>query len=424
MVERLALVLAYRYPGKYALNVLAGALESRPELEDVEFHFAREYGTLEAAARGALDAGRRTVVAWSSYSPGFPEVVEEHRLLRATLGDRFVSVIGGVHAIGETKETLDAGFDLVCTGEGERALIDLMLRLQEARDWREALGFARRVDGREVRTARGEPIALDDFPAFAAKHGHVGAIEITRGCIYACRFCQTPFSAKARFCHRSVENVAHWIRTLRGLGRRDVRFITPTSLSYGATGETPDLAAVEALLAKAREAAGPDGRIYFGTFPSEVRPEHVTPEALTLLRKYVDNDNLIIGGQSGSQQVLERSRRGHGVEEILRAARIAIEGGFVPNVDFILGLPGEGPSEIAETVALMKRLAELGAKVHGHTFMPLPGTPFRDAAPGKIEEPTRVELERLASKQQLYGQWKLQERLAMQLAGRRVTKAE
>ena len=32
------------------------------------------------------------------------------------------------------------------------------------------------------------------------------ALEITRGCVYACSFCQTPFMFKARFRHRSVGN--------------------------------------------------------------------------------------------------------------------------------------------------------------------------------------------------------------------------
>jgi B12-binding domain/radical SAM domain protein len=423
-VAPIAVVFSYQYPGKYALNVLAGALESRPELDEVELHFPRDLEGLERKTRDAIERGCRTVVAWSSYSPSFPRTVEELRTLRAALGDRFLAITGGVHAIGETADALRAGFDLVCTGEGERPLIDLLLRLREGRDPLEALGFARRVDSKEVRTPRGEPVQLDEFPAFAAKHRLIGAIEITRGCIYACRFCQTPFASKAKFRHRSVDNIAHWIRVIRATGRRDVRFISPTSLSYGATGEAPNLAAVEELLAKSREAAGPDGRLYFGTFPSEVRPEHVTAQALALLKRYVDNDNLIIGGQSGSERVLEQSRRGHGVEAIVRAAQIAVECGFVPNVDFILGLPGEGPSEIAQTVELMKRLAELGAKVHGHTFMPLPGTPFRDQPPGKVDEVTRLELERLASKQMLYGQWKQQELMAAEIAVRRARSAE
>jgi hypothetical protein len=38
-------------------------------------------------------------------------------------------------------------------------------------------------------------------------------------------------------------------------------------------------------------------------------------------------------------------------------------------------LPGEQPEDVDATVALMEKLAALGARVHGHTFMPLPGRP-------------------------------------------------
>jgi radical SAM superfamily enzyme YgiQ (UPF0313 family) len=143
-----------------------------------------------------------------------------------------------------------------------------------------------------------------------------------------------------------------------------------------------------------------------------VRPEHVTAEALKVLKRWVDNDNLIIGGQSGSDEILLKSHRGHDVEAIERAVRISIEGGFVPNVDFILGLPGESPDHVAQTVALMQRLTAMGARVHGHTFMPLPGTPFRDAPPGDLDAKTRTELDRL----KVYGHWKQQVAVARALA--------
>lgn len=141
-----------------------------------------------------------------------------------------------------------------------------------------------------------------------------------------------------------------------------------------------------------------------------------------MLRRYVDNDNLIIGGQSGSERVLESSRRGHDVESIVRACRVALEAGFLPNVDFILGLPDEAREDVQVTVALMNRLADLGARVHGHTFMPLPGTPFRDTAPGAVDEKTRVELERLSSAQRRYGHGKAQLVTARELAHRRDSK--
>ncbi|MBK7860445.1 MAG: TIGR04013 family B12-binding domain/radical SAM domain-containing protein [Archangiaceae bacterium] len=403
------------YPAKAAMAVLAGAIEERPELKAVSVRLARNLEELHEELSAALARADTTLVGFSFYSPSFPEALAQLNALKAAHPTGWTSIAGGVHATAETEAVLDAGFDLVCVGEGERAIIDLLTRARDGLPLQGALGFAWR-GGRGPKPA---PVDLNDFPPFAPQTGLYGAIELTRGCIYACRFCQTPFMSKARFRHRSVENVRHWVRVMVASGRRDARFISPTSLSYGSADASVNLDAVEALLAACRGELGRERRLFFGTFPSEVRPEHVTPEALKVLKRWVDNDNLIIGGQSGSDAVLRESRRGHDAEAIVRAARICVENGFVPNVDFIFGLPGEGPSQMRETVALMNRLAELGAKVHGHTFMPLPGTPFREAPPGDVPLDVRTELDRLASQGRLYGHWRAQIATARELAERR-----
>jgi hypothetical protein len=67
----------------------------------------------------------------------------------------------------------------------------------------------------------------------------------------------------------------------------------------------------------------------------------------------------------------------------------------------------------------MRQLGELGAKVHGHTFMPLPGTPFRDEEPGDVAETAKTELDRLASQGRLYGSWRAQIEVAREIAERR-----
>lgn len=421
--HKVSLVLSYRYPGKYAFNVLAGALQEDELAGRVEVHFPSNFETLKAATEQAAARGGPVVVAWSFYSMGLPEAEAEHRALRAALPDvRFLSLAGGVHATAEPEQTLRAGFDFVAVGEGEHTIRSLVDRLGRGEDPAGTHGLWRLVDGKVKSNGRGEGVDLDAFPPFASHRHRYGAIELTRGCIYACRFCQTPYMAKARFRHRSVENTARWVKAIRDAGKTDIRFISPTSLSYGSQDGNVNLDAVEALLSAVRAAAGPDGRVYFGTFPSEVRPEHVTPEALRLLKKYVDNDNLIIGGQSGSDRVLTQSKRGHDVETIRRAVDIAVGCGFVPNVDFILGLPGEESEDVRATVELMHQLADKGARVHGHTFMPLPGTPFRNAAPGQVDGPTRLALERLASRGMLYGHWKAQQKTAAELAERRTNR--
>jgi B12-binding domain/radical SAM domain protein len=199
-------------------------------------------------------------------------------------------------------------------------------------------------------------------------------------------------------------------------GLRDVRFITPTCLSYGSPGPDPDLDAVEELLSGVREELPPHGRIFFGSFPSEIRPEHVTPEAMRLLKRYVANDNVIIGAQSGSDRVLAAAGRGHGVQPVRDAVRIAVEHGFRPNVDFIFGMPGETEDDLRASLRLASDLADLGARIHTHTFMPLPGTPWRDAEPAFIPLEAMRHLDRLAQRGDAYGHWRKQADHATRLA--------
>jgi B12-binding domain/radical SAM domain protein len=412
-------VWAYRRTGKFAFHVLTGALANDARTASVPIVFANGVDAVAAAVRDALRTSRGSVlVGWSFYSPDFAAMAAELCAVRAQIADaRVLHVAGGVHASAEPEATLRAGFDLAAVGEGERVVVELVHALAAGPDPRAVAGIVSLgSDGSVRRNARPERIALDDYPPFGPTHDRFGPIEITRGCVYACRFCQTPYFAGASFRHRSVANVRHWARFLVGRGFRDFRFLTPTSLSYGAAGAEPDLAAVEALLAGVRVEIGPQRKLWFGTFPSEVRPEHVTPSSLALLRRFADNKALILGGQSGSDRVLAASARGHDAAAVERAAALCVEHGFVPHVDFLFGLPGEQPADVDATLQLMDRLVARGARVHGHTFLPLPGTPFRKAAPGALTDDVRRRLRQLASKGQLYGQWEQQEATARELA--------
>lgn len=52
-----------------------------------------------------------------------------------------------------------------------------------------------------------------------------------------------------------------------------------------------------------------------------------------MLKRYVANDNIIIGAQSGSDRVLAASGRGHGTAPVRDAVRIAVECGFLPQAE-------------------------------------------------------------------------------------------
>lgn len=414
-----SLVFNYRKIGRYGLNAICGAVEACADLDDMPVVFARDGDGLEDAARRAAAAGT-AVVAWSFYSPGFAESAAELDAFRERFDDpRVLHIAGGPHASAEPEMTLRAGFDAVAIGEGERTIVDFLRALRAGSDWREVRGIACIDDGKLRRNAAGELVDLDDCPPFPTRAPYSGPIEITRGCVFACSFCQTPFVSKARFRHRSVENVCHWIRFQRAKNLRDIRFVTPTAMSYGSHDEGANFAAVEELLVRAREAAGPQGRLFYGTFPSEIRPEHVTHEALRLIERTCDNRNIIVGGQSGSDATLARIHRGHDVEAVRRAVAVAVECGFVPNVDFLFGLPGETADDAEATRILTEELAARGARIHTHTFMPLPGTPLRHAEAGTVDANTQRTLGRLGREGLAYGQWQRQAQVAAEIAARR-----
>lgn len=415
--KSLALVLNYKPTSTYALNVVLGALETAVQAQSVEAILATNPQALASSIRDALRDHEKVLVGWSFYSPEFLQYSADLKLLKNEFSDpRVIHLAGGVHASAEPEQTLRSGFDLVAIGEGEKTVIDLTVRLVNDRNPLGTKGIAYLDADRYLSNGWGERIDLNDYPPYAPKHRRFNPIEITRGCIYACKFCQTPFMFKARFRHRSVENICHYVQVMKDHGLTDVRFISPTSLSYGSLDDSVGLDRLEELLASVRKVLGDKGRIFFGTFPSEVRPEHVTREALLILKKYVANNNLIIGGQSGSQRVLDLSHRGHAVEDIISAVRISLEVGFLPNVDFIFGLPGETASDIEASLKLAEQLSDMGARIHGHTFMPLPGTPFKNAPAGVIRPETLEKLKRLVSRGKLYGQWKQQVSIAQALA--------
>jgi B12-binding domain/radical SAM domain protein len=396
--------------GTVALNVVTAALDADPRTLNSDVHFLKSTSELITALR-AEASGPRPLVLWSFYSPDFAESAAELATVRAATGDGALHIAGGVHATAEPLATLEAGFDFVALGEGEHTICEIVSTLSATGDaarLKGRAGLAYLEDGRLVTHGPGQRHPLDAYPAFNARYKKWNALEITRGCVYACAFCQTPYMFKARFRHRSIENVRANIDQMALSGSRFVRFLTPTSLSYGSDGTEPNLEAVEALLRTVREGAGKEAKIFFGTFPSEIRPEHVTRESLAILKKWVDNKTLVIGGQSGSDRILEETRRGHTVGDVLRAVELATLAGFEPDVDFLLGLPGESEADRVLSMQLADRLVRMGARIHSHAFMPLPGTPLRDATPEPIEASTILAMQRLESKGKAYGQWRKQ----------------
>ena len=304
-----------------------------------------------------------------------------------------IYIAGGPHPSAMPEEVLDH-FDFVVIGEGEETLPELIETIENGRDPACVLGIAYKRSGVVRFTEKRPPVDLDKYPPFAKI---LAPIEISRGCPWGCTYCQTPRLFGTCMRHRSIPIIAEFARR-----HKDIRFTSPNSLAYGSDGRKPRLEKVELLLKALAEQKKP---IYFGTFPSEVRPEFVSREALALIAKYCANKSISLGGQSGSPAVLRSIGRGHSRCEIEEACELALEHGLTPQVDLIFGLPMETAEDQQMTLDLVRWIEGKGGKVRAHRFMPLPGTPLAGTRPASLSEDAEAILGRMALKGRLTGTW-------------------
>lgn len=305
-----------------------------------------------------------------------------------------VFVAGGPHPSARPEEVLRY-FDYVVIGEGEETLPELIGAIKEGGDLESVQGIAYKRDGTVRITPGRDHVDLDKYPPF--RPPIFSPIEISRGCPWGCAYCQTPCLFGRKMRHRSIPTILKYARCYS-----DLRFTSPNSLAYGSDGVHPRIDKVELLLKSLSELEKP---IYFGTFPSEVRPDFVSEEALDLVIKYCKNRYLSIGGQSGSNEVLRRIGRGHDVDVVRRACDMCLDRGIVPNLDLIVGLPMETPEDQRMTLDLAREVVGKGGRIRAHYFMPLPDTPLEDAQPVPVGDEVAREMGKLALGGKATGKW-------------------
>ena len=398
---------------RYSLAALVGAVETDHRLTELDVEAPTKIST-KAVERSV--AKGPTFLAYSVMSTQTDRVYNELKWVRERFGDSVTIIGGGPHASARPLDLLESGFDYAVVGEGERTFPELLWRLINDKDPLEIPGVVGEatLDCPQPRDL--EMVELDDYPPFALGMNIVGPVEVTRGCLYSCKFCCTPFLTGGRVRNRSIDTVVRWLtKAVERSGFNRTWFLSPNALSYGGRGRKAEPDKLESLLKAVTRIEGLE-EVYFGSFPSEVRPEFVTRPLLDMMRGYVANETLQIGLQSSSNRVLRLANRHHTVDEGLAAIAEASDAGFVPHVDMIFGLPGETKRELHDSIDLCYTLADMGAKTHGHVFMPLPGSAYENEPPGRLDSDSRKLLGELSRKKLLTGSWSLQESLAENLS--------
>lgn len=313
-------------------------------------------------------------------------------------GTNSIFIAGGPHPSGSPEETLEY-FDYVVIGEGEETLPELVKAILESGNTQKVPGIAYRdaETGKVIITPKRPYADLDSYPCFNPEKLRA-PIEISRGCPWGCKYCQTPRLFGREVRHRSIDSIVK-----NASYYNDLRFIASNAFGYGSDGIHPRFDKVEKLLSALHKL--PDKNIFFGTFPSEVRPEFVTDESVELVKKYCANNSLSLGAQSGSDRILKEIQRGHTVGNSISAVECCLDHEIVPAVDFIFGLPTETEEDQEKSLDLVRWICKKGGIVRAHYLTPLPGTPYASAVPAEVSDQVRRDLGKLALGGKLTGYW-------------------
>lgn len=288
------------------------------------------------------------------------------------------ALAAGSDATDHAEAYLDAGACAVVIGEGERTVAEAVDSVSAGRPLDGIPGLALRdPSGRVVRTPARQFIRdLDTLPrpawdlvdleayrrVWRARHGHHSMnVVTTRGCPYHCNWCAKPIYGQ-RYAVRGPEAVADEVAWLKAEYAPDHLWFADDVF-----GLRPGWIEQYAEAVLARDAAVP--------FRCQTRADLVGERTVEALRR-AGCRTVWLGAESGSQEVVDAMEKGITVEQV-RAAAARLRGAGIEVALFLqFGYPGEGWTEIEDTLALVRECEpdDIGISVS----YPMPGTKFHE----------------------------------------------
>ena len=304
-------------------------------------------------------------------------------------------------------EPLAPFLDAVVLGDGEQAVLDVVdaVRAWDRRDRGELLaalagiagvyvpsfftpryhadGTLAAVEARAGAPAQVRKRILPDLDAFPPPTNPVipnlkivhdrAAVEVMRGCVKGCRFCQAGYIYRPLRERDPERVVAQTTELMARTGYEEVSLLSLSTGDY--SGVNPVLKALMDRLAPERVAV---------SLPS-TRVDALSPRILEEIRR-VRKTGFTLAPEAGTQRLRDVIQKEYREDELLAAARSFSELGWrTLKLYFMIGLPSETEEDvrgIAELAQRVRRAANGRLKVTASvsTFSPKPHTPFQWAA--------------------------------------------
>ncbi|MDP9079239.1 MAG: B12-binding domain-containing radical SAM protein [Bacteroidota bacterium] len=287
------------------------------------------------------------------------------------------------------EQYLNEGADFVIIGEAEQTLLELTNHIENGlSDFDSIKGLTYLKDGKLVKTlGRSVLKDLDSLPLPAwdlvdidqyrqtwLKHAGYFSINMgtTRGCPFKCNWCAKPIYGN-RYNSRSPENVVTEIKLLKELYQMDHIWFCDDifGLKPGWVKEFSQLLLKENIEIR---------------FKIQSRADLLSDEDTVEALAASGCENVWIGAESGSQQILDAMDKGISIAQIREATQLMKKHGIKPSFFIQFGYPGELKDDIQLTINMINELLpfEIGISVS----YPLPGTVFYDRVKADLKKKT------------------------------------
>ncbi len=319
----------------------------------------------EAFARRYVEENRATVEGWCDRilegAPGVVGFSLWHSTEKVTMAmarmikardPRCVIVLGGPHVNFHRERLLmhNPAVDYLVRGEGEQALLEIVEKTARGERSGECAGtFYRR--GREVRCAAARPEIADldsipdpDFSDFPLERYYLKTtlpISFNRGCIRHCEFCNVHADWDS-YRHRKAPAI------FGELKRQLERYPAVTHFEIDVAALNQNIKQLDELC----DLIIADGlRIGWGG-QALLRPEMSGQFILKMAKAGCRNLNY--GLEYGSQEIINKMKKGFVLEQAARCIHDAHEAGIEVSLNIILGFPGETDDDIDATMRFLK----------------------------------------------------------------------
>jgi len=318
------------------------------------------------------------LIGISTITQQFPHAAAASRVARAAC-PRALVVMGGVHPSFTDEETLAAcpEVDAVVRGETEGMALDLAAAAAGERELASVPSVSYRGPGGEVRrTPSPEPPQDLDALPFPARHlfpmdryqarTSYGSVCTARGCPGRCLFCVSWVFMGSRYRTRSIDNVMDEVES-ELLGRYGYRSMYIVDDTFTLSRERT----LEFCSALVRRGLGME-------WACNTRADCLDDELLDAMRES-GCKKLMLGLESTHESTLKLLRKNITAEQVRRATEMCHRHGIVVNLAFMLGLPGETPQMMKESIDFVASI-NLGPRQEITPLSPYPGSELFERA--------------------------------------------